>query len=178
MFETDRIKLRKVIESDAEIYNRWRNDIEVMYSTSPELDQFTLEDTKQFIGFITGSKNSKSYMIETKKELRTVGIVSLIDINHKDRSAECIIDIGEKDAWGQGIGRDAFSLIMNYAFNELNFHRLTLRVFSFNKRAISLYEKLGFKEEGIMREAFYRSGTWHDIHVMGILKKDYLNTIS
>lgn len=80
-----------------------------------------------------------------------------------------------KKSGGQGIGRDAFELLLNYAFNELNFHRLSLRVFSFNRRAITLYKKLGFKEEGIMREAFYRSGQWHDIHMMGILKGEYLN---
>jgi RimJ/RimL family protein N-acetyltransferase len=164
MFENESIRLRKVTIADAPIYNKWRNDTEVMYSTSPELDQFTTE-----------SPNGKSYMIETKEDNQTVGIISLIDINHKDRSAECIIDIGEKEKWGQGIGRDAFELLLNYAFNELNFHRLSLRVFSFNRRAISLYKKLGFKEEGIMREAFYRSGQWHDVHVMGILKREYMS---
>lgn len=173
MFENKKIKLRKIEESDAEIYHKWRNDVEIMYSTSPELDQFNLNDTREFVGFILGSQNSKSYMIETKEDNKTVGIVSLININNKDRSAECIIDIGEKAAWGKGIGQASFNMVMNYAFNELNFHRLTLRVFSFNERAISLYKKLGFKEEGIMREAFYRSGEWHDIHIMGILKKEY-----
>lgn len=76
---------------------------------------------------------------------------------------------------GQGIGRDAFELLLNYAFNELNLYRLSLRVFSFNRRAITLYKKLGFKEEGVMREAFYRSGQWHDIHFMGILKREYMS---
>ncbi|NKC60610.1 GNAT family N-acetyltransferase [Vagococcus fluvialis] len=175
MFENERIRLRKVTIADAPIYNKWRNDTEVMYSTSPELDQFTLSETEKFIGFITESPNGKSYMIETKEDHQTVGIISLIDINHKDRSAECIIDIGEKEKWGQGIGRDAFELLLNYAFNELNFHRLSLRVFSFNRRAITLYKKLGFKEEGVMREAFYRSGQWHDIHVMGVLKREYMS---
>ena len=173
MFETNRIKLRKVELSDAVIYNKWQNDTEVMYSTIPELDKYTLSETEQFIGMITSSNNSKSYMIETKEDDRVVGIVSLININGKDRSAECIIDIGEKDVWGIGIGREAFELLMNYGFNELNLHRLMLRVFSFNERAIALYKKLGFKEEGVMREAFYRSGSWHDIHVMGILKSEY-----
>ena len=46
---------------------------------------------------------------------------------------------------------------------------------TFLRRAIALYKKLGFKEEGIMREAFYRSGQWHDVHVMGILKREYMN---
>lgn len=174
MFETERIILRKVELEDAVTYHKWRNDTEVMYSTSPELDKFILEDTEEFIRMIISSDTNKSYMIETKIDQETIGIISLANINFKDRNAECIIDIGEKGKWGQGFGREALELLLEYAFQELNLHRLMLEVFSYNQRAITLYEKIGFKTEGIMREAFYRSGKWHDIRVMGLLKDEYL----
>ncbi|MEG0254055.1 MAG: GNAT family protein [Vagococcus sp.] len=173
MFETNQIKLRKLEISDAKIYHQWRNDIDVMSSTSPELDQFTLEETESFIKGILVSETSRSYMIVTKDDNKTVGIISLININRKDQSAECIIDIGEKEKWGQKIGQNSLKLLMNTAFNEWNLHRLMLQVFSFNTRAISMYEKLGFQLEGTLREAFYRGGMWHDIKIMSILKSEY-----
>jgi RimJ/RimL family protein N-acetyltransferase len=55
-------------------------------------------------------------------------------------------------------------------YNELNLHRVFLKVFTFNERAVKLYEKLGFVTEGKMREALYREGTWHDM-MMSILQK-------
>ncbi|HHQ0225408.1 TPA: GNAT family N-acetyltransferase, partial [Listeria innocua] len=56
-----------------------------------------------------------------------------------------------------------------------NLHRVYLQVFSFNERAIKLYEKMGFTHDGKFREAIYRDGRWHDTVIMSILKKEYLN---
>lgn len=75
--------------------------------------------------------------------------------------------------WGKGIGTDTMSLILEFAFNELNLHRVYLQVFSFNERAIKLYEKIGFIHEGKFRQALYRTGKWHDIVIMSILKNEY-----
>ncbi|WP_313584252.1 GNAT family N-acetyltransferase [Lacrimispora sp.] len=58
--------------------------------------------------------------------------------------------------------------MLEYAFSELNLHRVFLNVFSFNKRAIKLYEKMGFMHEGVLRQVFYRGGDWHDIVIMSI----------
>lgn len=173
MFETETIRLRKLTNNDFEIYHNWRNDTEVMYSTSPNLDIYTLEETEKYISMMANISNAKGYIIEHKKADKAVGIISLINIDYKNRSAECVIDIGAKDMWGQGIGSSAMALIMDYAFKELNMHRVYLQVFSFNINAIKLYEKMGFVHEGSLRSALYRSGKWHDIILMSILKSEY-----
>lgn len=156
MFENKIIRLRKLSANDYTTYHDWRNDMEVMETTSPQLDIYTLEETEQFISAIAAQSTAKGYLIEYKETEQTVGIVSLINIDYKNRSAECIIDIGVKDVWGKGIGTAAISLILEYAFNELNLNRLYLQVFSFNERAIKLYEKMGFIHEGKFRQALYR----------------------
>lgn len=175
MFENKIIKLRKLSTNDYSTYHNWRNDIEVMKTTSPQLDIYTLEETEQFISVIASQANAKGYMIEHKESGQTVGIVSLINIDYKNRSAECILDIGARDMWGKGIGTSAMYLILGFAFYELNLHRVYLQVFSFNERAIKLYEKMGFTHDGKFREAIYRDGRWHDTVIMSILKKEYLN---
>ena len=175
MFENKIIKLRKLSTNDYSTYHNWRNDIEVMKTTSPQLDIYTLEETEQFISVIASQANAKGYMIEHKESGQTVGIVSLINIDYKNRSAECILDIGAREMWGKGIGTSAMSLILGFAFYELNLHRVYLQVFSFNERAIKLYEKMGFTHDGKFREAIYRDGRWHDTVIMSILKKEYLN---
>ncbi|AUJ24140.1 Spermidine N(1)-acetyltransferase [Virgibacillus dokdonensis] len=98
----------------------------------------------------------------------------MINIDQKNRNAECIIDIGEKDYWGRGVGKEALKLLLDYAFLELNFHRVSLRVFSFNERAIQLYRKLGFKQEGVSRQALFQNGNWHDMIHMAILQQEYM----
>lgn len=174
MFSTDRIHLRKVMKDDAEIYHTWRSNHTVMENTSPSLDVYTLEDTANFISSIIESPNSKSYIIQHRENDEPIGIVSLINIDYKNRNAECIIDIGNVDYWGKGYGKEAMRLLLNYSFLELNLHKVCLRVFSFNERAITLYERLGFKKEGEQKEQLFRNGSWHGIIMMAIFQYKYL----
>jgi len=64
-------------------------------------------------------------------------------------------------------------LALQFAFNELNLHRLQLTVFSYNDRAIALYEKLGFQREGVYREFLQRDGERHDMYLYGLLLREW-----
>lgn len=175
LLETTRIKLRKMTREDTRMYHKWRNDMEVMYYTNPSLDVYSLESTEDFVeNVILGASNAKSYFIIDKESETPIGIVSLINIDYKNRNAECIIDIGEKNYWGKGYGSEGMKLILDYAFLELNLHRVSLKVFSFNDRAIHVYRKIGFQQEGQSRQSLYRNGKWYDIIHMGILQHEYL----
>ena len=94
-------------------------------------------------------------------------------VDWKNRNAELGIAIWKKDYWGKGYGADAIKTLLKYAFHELNLHKVYLRVYDFNKRAIRCYEKAGFKKEGILREVFWRNGKWHDTILMGILQSEF-----
>lgn len=174
LFESSRVKLRKMAKEDVERYNKWRNDMEVMYSTNPSLDVYSLEATENFVDqVILGSSTAKSYIMIDKGTETPIGIVSLINIDYKNRNAECIIDIGEKDFWGKSYGSEGMKLLLDYAFYEMNLHRVSLKVFAFNDRAIRLYTKIGFQKEGQSRQSLFRNGEWHDIIHMGILQNEY-----
>lgn len=161
-------------KDDTELYHKWRNDLEVMHSTNPSLDVYSMETTTEFVEHvILGSPTSKSYIIVEKEMDTPIGIVSLINIDYKNRNAECIIDLGEKEYWGKGYGSEALKLLLDYAFYEMNLHRVSLKVFSFNDRAISLYTKIGFQHEGNSRQSLFRNGQWHDIVHMGLLQNEY-----
>ena len=175
LFESTRVILRKMTAQDAEIYHVWRNDLEVMQSTAPLLDVYNIEDTEEFVTqTILASHSSKSYIIVDKESQKPIGITSLVHIDYKNRNAECIIDIGDKKAWGKGYGTETMKLLLDFGFLELNLHRMYLRVLSFNIRGIKLYEKVGFQQEGKSRESIFRDGKWHDIIHMSILQKEYL----
>ena len=175
MFTSDRIHLRKVKENDADTYHKWRNNHNVMESTSLELDDYTLEDTQQFIQMIVNSDASKSYIIQHIENEEPIGIVSLINVDFKNRNAECIIDIGNEDYWGKGYGTEAMKLLLQYCFLELNLHKVYLKVISFNERALHLYERLGFKKEGEQKEQLFRNGKWHGIILMSLFQKSYID---
>ncbi|MDW2877477.1 MULTISPECIES: GNAT family N-acetyltransferase [Bacillaceae] len=55
----------------------------------------------------------------------------------------------------------------------MNLHRLQLTVFSYNSRAIRLYEKFGFKKEGAFREFMERNGQRYDMFLYGLLRREW-----
>jgi RimJ/RimL family protein N-acetyltransferase len=102
-----------------------------------------------------------------------VGSTGLMHIDRRNQNAEAGIVIGRPEEWGRGLGTDAMKGLLRHAFEELNLHRVSLRVYVFNERAMRSYAKLGFVEEGRLRQAMYRHGAWHDVVLMAILADEW-----
>jgi RimJ/RimL family protein N-acetyltransferase len=102
-----------------------------------------------------------------------VGYLEIDDILWPHRAGWTSVAIGDPAYWGQGYGYEAMQLALGFAFDELNLHRVQLTVFSYNERAIALYEKLGFRREGTFREFMERGGTRYDMHLYGILRTEW-----
>ena len=73
----------------------------------------------------------------------------------------------------RGVGRQMLAGILDYVFRELKAHRLWLDFFETNTRAQHVYESLGFHREGILREAIFRDGEFHNQRLMSILDREY-----
>ena len=80
--------------------------------------------------------------------------------------------IGDKDYWGRGYGREAVSLLLDYAFRVRNLRRVWLEVHAANERAIRAYKACGFVEEGRMREHVWLAGRYVDNVIMGVLREE------
>ena len=102
-----------------------------------------------------------------------VGNCGLFGIDWQNRFAEIGIHIGEKGYWNQGFGTKAMLLILKHGFENLNLHRLWLRVFETNLRAVRSYEKAGFKQEGKFRQAQFINGKYVDVMIMSVLKTEW-----
>ncbi|RMG14657.1 MAG: N-acetyltransferase, partial [Planctomycetota bacterium] len=84
------------------------------------------------------------------------------------------IAIGEPACWGRGYGSEALRLVLDYAFRELEVHRVQLSVFETNTRARAAYLKVGFVEEGRLREAAFVDGRRVDVFLLSILAREWL----
>ena len=99
-----------------------------------------------------------------------VGIVRLAPIDTANRSARLGIGILDPGRLGQGLGTEAIRLVLAWAFDHLNLHRVGLTVLADNSRAIAAYTRCGFVVEGRLRRTLLRNGVWHDDLTMAILK--------
>ena len=117
--------------------------------------------------------------MEVRRDVRLVegeeliGYAELDGILWTHRNCWIGIGIGRQDHWGLGYGKETMELILKFAFHELNLHRVQLSVFSYNDRAIALYEQLGFTKEGSFREHLERDGERYDMHLYGLLREEW-----
>ena len=102
-----------------------------------------------------------------------VGLVELVEINHIHRRAEFQIIIAPEHQ-GKGYATVATTLAMDYAFAVLNLYKLSLIVDCENQRAVSVYQKLGFQQEGVLRDEFFVNGEYRDVYRMAVFQPEFL----
>lgn len=78
-----------------------------------------------------------------------------------------------KTYWNKGLGREAERLMLEYAFNTLNLHRVEAYIYKTNPRSLAVAKKVGFREEGILRKREYLNGEYVDCMALGILKEEF-----
>jgi len=100
------------------------------------------------------------------------GEVVLMDHDEPNRSASLRIGLAPT-ARGQGLGAEVLLLVLAHAFGPLGLHRVSLDVLAFNARAIRLYEKVGFRHEGRLRDAVWWEGVPRDLLLMAILATEW-----
>lgn len=116
-------------------------------------------------------QSERRFIAETAGE--RVGLVELVEINHIHRRAEFQIIIAPAYQ-GKGYATAATRLAMDYAFTVLNLYKLYLIVDCANLRAVNVYGKLGFTEEGRLREEFFVDGEYRDVLRMAMFQPEYL----
>jgi RimJ/RimL family protein N-acetyltransferase len=104
---------------------------------------------------------------------KLIGTCQLHSISPVHRSAELQIRIGEVHQRGRGYGTEAVQLLLRFGFEDLNLNRIYLHVFSDNVAALRTYEKCGFSQEGMLRQAAHIDGKYVDVTVMGVLRHDF-----
>lgn len=91
------------------------------------------------------------------------------DIDVVNRSAFLNRVYIRKESRGKGYGKALIEAMKRYVFSDLGFHRLSLYVLSNNLEAKRMYEQVGFKEEGVMRDARLFQGDYLSLHLMSVL---------
>lgn len=168
--------LRPFKRSDISYFLKWFNDPEIVQYLDMYLPMTEMSEEKFIEELGTTRVNSDVlFVIEAIEGAATkpIGTCGLHQINPKDRDAVFGIVIGEKGYWSKGYGVEAAMLAINYGFQQLNLHRLSSAAVAFNERSIKLHKKLGFREEGRLRQAMFKNGQYHDRVEFGLLREEW-----
>jgi UDP-4-amino-4,6-dideoxy-N-acetyl-beta-L-altrosamine N-acetyltransferase len=164
----EKVRLREIRDEDLERIVRWRNDPEIL-SRLFSHEKLTIEKQREWFAGLAGDKSRVSFIVETL-EGRAVGQGGFSHIDRHSRVAEMGIMIGEREEQGRGLGTAAVRLLIDYGFRELDLHRISLRVLEGNERALNIYRRLGFRDEGVQREAVRKDGAFRDVVLLGLLE--------
>ncbi len=155
------------------LYQAWVNDFGMQRTLGDTPSPRTVEAvTAHYERFATATDGAQFTICE-RETMRPIGITELQDIDHRHRTAEFVIFIGEADARGKGYGTEATRLMLDYAFTALGLYNVMLSVFSSNLAGIRSYEKAGFREIGRRRKAHRMGGKMWDRVYMDCLTDEF-----
>jgi len=168
----DKIYLRPLERSDAPILQPWFNDPEVTEQLAIRRP-VSLDFEDEFLSRLANDEHRVVLGVCAKNGDALIGTVGLEEIDFINRAAQFGICIGVKTEWNRGCGTEATRLMVDYAFGRLNLNRVCLNVYATNARGLRVYEKVGFKKEGVLRQARWQSTAFVDTIVMGVLREEW-----
>jgi RimJ/RimL family protein N-acetyltransferase len=129
---------------------------------------YTINTLRDFLGEIE-KKSILFWAIIIKASGKHIGNIKIDPISKRNKTGEYGILIGDKKEWGKGYAREATNSILKYCFSEnVQLRKVTLGVVFENESALALYKKLGFRQEGLLKNHALHLGMWCDVVRMAI----------
>lgn len=170
-----KVILRAIEEGDSEMLRSMVNDPEIEKMIGGWSFPVSTKVQAEWCQRISSQADALRLIIEY--DGNAVGLITLTDIDWKNRSGFTGIKLQSSCPKGVGIGTDAVMALERYAFDELQLNRLDGSWLEYNEASERLHLKCGWKIEGIRRMAVYKNGAYHDQKYVGILKEDYERVI-
>jgi RimJ/RimL family protein N-acetyltransferase len=177
--ETPRLILRELLEEDADAVFRIFSDPEVMKYY--DIDVFaSIEQAQALI-------ERQKHRFEQKERFRwgialkvndtIIGTGGYVAWNRMWCNAELGYDLARL-YWGQGIMTEALRAMIQFGFERMGLNRIEAEVMPDNIASIQLLRKLGFQEEGVLHERSFWQGSFHDLIMFALLKRNTLGLLN
>lgn len=174
--KSERITLRPSTFEDCRLFGLWE--------AQPYIRKFfTMDDSRDYKEIVTEfvirqqDDTKMQYTIVINDADEPIGRVYLSRYDKLSDSIDITrIYIGREDCMRKGYAYESLKALLKFLFEDLKLERVTLDFYEDNIKAKTLYEKLNFKSEGIMRHAAKKNNTYADLHGMSILRQEYFST--
>ncbi|TCS96794.1 GNAT family N-acetyltransferase [Hazenella coriacea] len=174
LFKGKQVRLSSVTEEDLSLIAKWYENDQFLRIYNAEIA--VPKTKKQLEKWLENAQNNPHGVllaIRLLQDDRCIGFLEIDGILWPHQVGWLSIAIGDQDDRGKGFGKEAMILALQYAFSELNLYRIQLTVFSYNRPAIRLYERLGFRKEGVFRQFLQRDGERYDMVLYGLLRSEW-----
>ncbi len=171
--ESKNLMIRETVFDDCKYFAEWE--------CLPEVTEFfTMDDGRDYEQIVTEyvrynlDPTKLQFTITLKPEDKPIGKVYISRINRAEDSMDITrIYIADPQLRGKGYGEEALRTILEYAFINLHMERVTIDHFEKNRAAGALYDKIGFQNEGLMRNAGKKNGKYVNLQLKSMLRAEY-----
>ena len=149
------------------------NDPDVTRFLENGIQRYSAESLRAYVNQISKNSAYSFQAIFDMASQRHIGNLKLGPINWIHRFADLGIIIGIKELWGKGYASEAIALMVKYAFQNLNLHKITAGCNALNSGSLRAFQKNGFEIEGVRKEQFLGQGRFIDGILLGLINRDY-----
>ena len=175
ILETERLRLREIVNRDAKAIFAIRGDYEVTkYNSGAPLQH--LSQAEDLIRGMADSfilRDEIRWGITLKPDDTVIGIVGYNYWNRTDHRGSIGFDLN-RAYWRRGIMSEAVTAIINFGFEQMKLNRVEADASVYNDASIGMMKSLGFQQEGVQREQYFENRTYHDLVLFGLLKREWL----
>jgi RimJ/RimL family protein N-acetyltransferase len=168
------IHLRPLCEEDVDNIMTWVNEPAVVgnfaaFAAAP----LSRQDELAWVRRTMAATNERVWSVLADEDQRYIGQVGIHQIHSHSKVGRLGVVIAATREMGRGYGSAAIGGALDCAFGELGLHKVWLMVFRHNTRSRGIYQRIGFVEEGVLREEYFHDGAWHDIVRMSVLAREW-----
>ena len=168
------LELRPLVEADAEeLHSLIETDRERLAQWLRWAATQTFDDTVRFIRETEAqAATNNGFQLAVIVEGKIAGTIGLIGVEWDNRSARLGYWLGAKSE-GRGVMTAAVRAMVDHALSVLDLNRVEIRAAAENRRSRAIPERLGFRQEGTLREAERINGRYFDSVVYSMLAADW-----
>ena len=167
-------------ENDPAVESRWTHNSAYLHNLGPQIARplSPAQVKKRYEAIekeVDKSKNLFYFTIRDKKDNRLLGFARLFWIEWTNATGGIQIAIGNPEERDQPYAREALQMVLRFAFQELNLHRLSAYGLEDDPAGIELLKDAGFVEEVRRRKALQRHGNTYDLLLLGLLREEWIS---
>ncbi|MBE6834733.1 MAG: GNAT family N-acetyltransferase [Ruminococcaceae bacterium] len=172
MLKGNTVYLRLLSQADLKDRVDWINDEENIQTLLFDWPT-SFDKTLKWFNNVVFDNSKLNFSIVDKETDELIGMTGLLNIDRVNHHAQLYITIGNKKYRGKRLPDEVIPLVLEYGFTELELKKIYLYTLPNNERGRHVYERNGFKLDGVLRQQVYCRGKQQDLYVHSILKNEF-----
>ncbi|NIV13409.1 MAG: GNAT family N-acetyltransferase [Aliifodinibius sp.] len=170
------VEIKEFDLQNVSVHYKWNNDKKLNYYDSDYPHQH--ENFETFLKRIKSvlderNETSELFEIHLSENDKLIGIVDIHAIDKYNKRCFVNCTIGDREYANKGYDEKALKIVLDHCFNEKGMHKVGTAAFDFNTSWIESVEKLGFQQEGQLREHVIKNDEYCDKLIFSLLEKDF-----